>query len=361
MTFYPNTKPVALLHFPDLLADSPWALNPNPLLAQVERECQQWWSQYDVFPFGKKRELFKKQGFGMFAAIMHPRAGHVYLTNTAHYLYFLFAFDDIAEKVSAAEVIDMAKAVFAKLDPTAFPGPVPKVKGPIRELVRCMTSIWKDLLKTSTPTFQRRFIADFKDYIDAVIAEVSDKNQHHTPDLESYVSARRKTGACRTTFDFIEYVDHLDVPDSIYASPLMDELSDAGNDIITWSNDIYSFNREYWQGIHNYNMVSVMMNQNKVSVQEAINATAELYRARVQNFVDIKEQFLESVAESFDDPRVLDHTAQYIQGLEDSLIGCIEFNFASNRYFGEHSEVVRRELVIPFAPGPARPLPGKAY
>jgi hypothetical protein len=358
MTFY--SKPVTLLHFPDLLADTPWKLNPNPLLAQVEQECQEWWSQYDVFPAGKKAELFLKQGFGLFAALMHPRASHICLTTTAHYLYFLFAFDDIAEKVSADEVIDMARAVFALLDPTAYPGPTPVVKGPVKELVRCMDDVWKDLLRTSTPVFQRRFLADFKDYVDAVIAEVSDKNEQYTPDVESYVAARRKTGACRTTFDFIEYCDYLDIPDSIYASPLMEQLSDAGNDIITWSNDIYSYNREYWQGIHNYNMVSVIVNQNKATAQEAINATAELYRARVQNFIEIKEQLLESVAESFDDPKVLDHMTQYVEGLENSLIGCVEFNFASNRYFGEFSEVVRRELVIPFAPGPARPLPGKA-
>lgn len=139
MTFHSKPQaPVTLLHFPDLLAQSPWKLNPNPLLAQVEQECQEWWSQFEVFPFGKKRDLFRKQGFGLFAALMHPRASHICLTTTAHYLYFLFAFDDIAEKVSAAEVIDMARAVFALLDPTAYPGPTPVVQGPVKELVRCM-------------------------------------------------------------------------------------------------------------------------------------------------------------------------------------------------------------------------------
>jgi hypothetical protein len=33
----------------------------------------------------------------------------------------------------------------------------------------------------------------------------------------------------------------MDLPDEVVNHPIVKELADAGNDILTWANDIYSF------------------------------------------------------------------------------------------------------------------------
>ena len=53
----------------------------------------------------------------------------------------------------------------------------------------------------------------------------------------------------QTTIVFIEYVYDINIPDEAFYHPTVKAVSELSNDIISWANDIYSFNNEYSRAV----------------------------------------------------------------------------------------------------------------
>ena len=60
---------------------------------------------------------------------------------------------------------------------------------------------------------------------------------------------QRLTVYSQVTYACIEYTLQIDVPDEAFHHPVVESLSEAGNDILSWANDIYSFDNEQANGV----------------------------------------------------------------------------------------------------------------
>lgn len=83
---------------------------------------------------------------------------------------------------------------------------------------------------------KERFIHTFDLFFQAITQQAGDRDDGAIPDLESYIELRRDTSGCKPCWALIEYANGLDIPDDVMAHEVLEELGEAANDLVTWSN-----------------------------------------------------------------------------------------------------------------------------
>jgi hypothetical protein len=83
---------------------------------------------------------------------------------------------------------------------------------------------------------QRRFIETFEYFFQAISQQALDRANGVIPDLASYIALRRDTSGCKPCWALIEYANNLDIPDHVMNHPIICNLGEAANDLVTWSN-----------------------------------------------------------------------------------------------------------------------------
>lgn len=186
----------------------------------------------------------------------------------------------------------------------------------------------------------------------AVRQQALDRTYDDIPDLESYIALRRDTSGCKPCFALIEFAGGYDLPDVVVEHPSIQILQDATNDLVTWSNvsnpmpsytrhplqvcksrsiadplrvqDIFSYNVEQSRG-DTHNMVVVLMHEQGLAVQEAIDAVADLCERSIDTF----EQTRRSLPSW--GPIVDSNVESYIDGLQNWIIGSLHWSFLTER------------------------------
>jgi len=105
--------------------------------------------------------------------------------------------------------------------------------------------------------------------------------------------------------------------------------------------DVLSFGVEYARG-DTYNLVIVVMRENNLSVQQAMDYSAQLIQRRVDDFVSLKAK-LPSWS-----PDINRAAGLYIEGMEYWVTGTLQWCFSSNRYFGDEAVKVKQTRIMPF-------------
>ncbi|KAJ8481084.1 hypothetical protein ONZ51_g6252 [Trametes cubensis] len=227
---------------------------------------------------------------------------------------------------TAAEII----GVLCETQPTSIVG-------------RLTQSFWSRVSSTASPGAQRRFIEGLELFFSAVVQQAKHRQYNDIPDLESYIAMRRDTSGCKTCFALIEYANDLDIPDCVFENAVVRGMEEAANDIITWSNDIYSYNVEQANG-DTHNMVAVIRARESLSLQQAIDYVGTLCVQCIDRFQTL-QQLLPSWGPEVDVP-----LRAYIDGLGDWMIGSLVWSFETERYFGHAAPKVRATLAVPILP-----------
>lgn len=108
--------------------------------------------------------------------------------------------------------------------------------------------------------------------------------------------------------------------------------------------DLYSYNFERSRGIDDHNMVTVVMKEKGVDIQEAIDYIEKRFNNIAQKFLeDMKD--VPSFSETLD-PLV----AEYVWGLGNWVTGFLEWAFESKRYFGSKGPEVKKTRVVELLP-----------
>ena len=88
------------------------------------------------------------------------------------------------------------------------------------------------------------------------------------------------------------------------------------------------------------NPVTVIMNEEGFSLQEVVNYVAQSYK----EFGGIMNEYRKRIKSH--GPKEDENIQRYIDGLQQWVIGNLEWSFRIVRYFGKYSEEVRRTRVV---------------
>lgn len=188
-------------------------------------------------------------------------------------------------------------------------------------------------------TTNKRFVDTAELYVKAAFQQTVNRSIDRIPTVQEFIMLRRSTSGVDLSFVVLEYSLGLNLPDEVHSDPTISELRMAANDIITWSNDIYSFPVEQSRG-DAHNLVFITMCEQKIDAQSAINYVDQLIRKRTREYVEAKQSL-----QSFG-PEVEQEVVRYIQGMEYWIQGSIHWVFITPRYFGADAEEVRNTGVV---------------
>ena len=111
--------------------------------------------------------------------------------------------------------------------------------------------------------------------------------------------------------------------------------------------DVYSYNMEQAHGIAGVNVVTVLMCEHGIGLQEALDRVGAHFTALMNDFTSAKEGFS---ARSFGEPALDAAIARFVGAMEYWIIGNLNLSFETQRYFGPECGAVKKTKVVVLQP-----------
>ncbi|MFC7219049.1 hypothetical protein ACFQLX_12865 [Streptomyces polyrhachis] len=209
-----------------------------------------WAMRFDLVRTSAAAEHFRQAGFGQFAATVYPRA--VYLELVAQWQLFNWIVDDRLDEgyegLTPEGRTELARRLLAQLRVDLD---APEPWGPLAAAIR---DLWQRTAPLMSPRWRSRFIANFRDWLTFSL------RQHHNshdaalpvPELVTFLRRRRMNSGCLMSFDLIEPANGVEVAPEIAESEAYREIRAAANDVVSWTNDLYSIRKEIARGDHEH-------------------------------------------------------------------------------------------------------------
>eukprot|EP00753_Platysulcus_tardus_P013398 PLAT3672.1.p1 GENE.PLAT3672.1~~PLAT3672.1.p1 ORF type:complete len:412 (-),score=-36.47 PLAT3672.1:340-1575(-) len=346
---YPN-DPTEPDHFilPDLVGHCTFPLTYHPNGDAIAAQSVRWLDQMcpDLTP--KKRKALYGLQAGELTAHCYPYSiTDNHLRVVSDFMNYLFHLDNISDGMMTRDTETLADAVMNALwypheyRPTHAPGK----EQPEKEINagQIARDYWARCIQDAGPGVQARFKESLSFFFEAVHKQAQDRDAGIIPDLESYIDVRRDTSGCKPVFDLMEYALGIDLPDYVVEHPVIKALNQGTNDLVTWSNDIFSYNVEQSRG-DTHNMVVILMQYHGHTLQSAIDYVGDLCRQTINTFIENK-----SKVPSWG-PEVDKDVAGYVQGLQEWIVGSLHWSFQTKRYFGDNGAEVKRTRYVKLLP-----------
>ncbi|PIL35634.1 terpene synthase [Ganoderma sinense ZZ0214-1] len=329
-----STKEI-ILNFPDFISPIPYPLRCHPQEREVSRESEEWLLSMANFS-EQQRAKFLTLNAGLLSGWCYIDCTFDELRVCTDFMNFLFTLDDWTDEFDTTGTRGLAECVMNTLY-------FPETYSSDTAAYRLTKSFWERMRATAGPGCQQRLMSTLDTYFQAIMQQASDRGSRNIPDLEEYILLRRDTSGCKTGFAFIEYAANIDLPDEVIEHPIIKAMSDSTNDLVSWANDVLSYNAEQSRG-DTHNLVCVLMNQNGVDRQEAIEQAGALWEKTLNWYFECRKAVPSWGAE------VDRAVALYIQGLDDWIIANAEWSFETERYFGKEGHTVKKTRQVALLP-----------
>ncbi|KAK7452147.1 hypothetical protein VKT23_012252 [Stygiomarasmius scandens] len=297
----------------------------NPSYSEIRPQSRAWAAQYEQIIGGTKCCTYMdKCNFQLLASLGHPCADEIALRGAMDMLNMVFIYDEYTDKLSGPEaerppVIIQRTLTDPNFDDNSW-------------LCRMTREFHDNVLQKAGPEVRRRFIQHYCDYAIEVHTEAVLRDKNEVLDFSSYLSFRRETSGVRYTFDTVEYCLGLDLPQYVHDDPVFVTASNAGMDLIFWTNDLYSYDMEQSKGDHHdcANIITVIMKSKGIDAQAAVHFVAGYIESLTAQFLTAKQSLSRR-----SDPIFSEHAVRLLDGLGDWVRGHNQWYFASERYFGK--------------------------
>ncbi|KAJ7228636.1 terpenoid synthase [Mycena pura] len=332
---------------PDLVAHCTYPLSYNRDGDAVAQESVHWLDSScpDLSP--KQRKALYGLKAGELTAHCYHTAPANRLRVVSDFMNYLFHLDNISDGMMTRDTEVLSDAVMNALwlsevyRPTTSAGKVQ----PLEELNAGVLArdFWARAIPDAGPGTQERFKETLHMFFEAVNVQAKQRDSGFIPDLESYIALRRDTSGCKPCWALIEYGLDIDLPDFVVEHPVILALNQSTNDLVTWSNDIFSYNVEQSRG-DTHNMIVILMKYHGHTLQSAIDYVGELCRFTIDAFQRDRES-LPSWG-----PEIDDMVQRYVGGLENWIVGSLHWSFMTERYFGKSGADVKKNRFVALLP-----------
>ncbi|KAI3395183.1 hypothetical protein diail_1677 [Diaporthe ilicicola] len=328
-----------VLKLPNTLASWPWPRFINPHYEECKGESSGWAESFRAFG-PKAQAAFNRCDFNLLASFGYASLDRAGNRVGCDLMNLFFVFDEWSDVSTAAETRIQADVIMDSLRDPCKPRPAGEWVG--GALTR---SFWLNAIKIATVTAQKRFVDAFQHYTDAVVQQALDRDRGDLRDIQGYFEARRETIGAKPSFAINQI--HLDLPDHIVESPIITRLADLSTDMIIIGNDIYSYNVEQSRGDDGHNLVTVVMAELNLGVQEALDWIGRLHDELAAEFIveyaRVPELFTESEVANAEIRFYVDALGNWVRAND-------QWSFESQRYFGTDGMRILKERTVTLLP-----------
>ncbi|EJT99589.1 terpenoid synthase, partial [Dacryopinax primogenitus] len=307
---------------PDLVNMAPFEFRINPLDHIVSPASDKWLEASGTLATKKMKMAQKGLNAGLLGSMCWPDIqDKERLQVCADFVNYLFHLDDLTDEMDAISAGVVREAVIDQVSLTLH----------VVSDSNAADSMWLRICRTATPLVQRRFRDTLEEFFVAIMDEAIDRKKKVIRGVQDYIIRRRANGAVRPCFVLIEYANGFELPESVWHHPIIRDLQDWADDLVSWANggfylNILSFGVEYSRG-DTSNIVMSVMHEQGLGVQDAMNTVGKMFDDVVQNYLAAR-----AALPSWG-PEVDRNVQVYLQGLEYWIIGSTEWCFWTQRYF----------------------------
>jgi len=297
----------------------PFPSSINPWVQEAHAHTLAWAKQYRLVRKEPALRRFEASRFTWLAARAYPTAALADLEVINDWLTWLFMFDDqfdeglIGGRPEDLEVlIESYAALFAHAEPA--PGQGPAAEALIDLCLRTRSQM--------PGTWWARFTQHFSQYLSTYPWSVSNTARGVVPALDEYRQRRRHSGGMYQAIDLIEFVLHRVLPEELLGGPHFPLLSRITNDVVCWSNDLFSLEKELARGDVN-NLVLVVERAERIPLQQAVDRVGSMISSAVGHFEQVERAL----------PTDLEEAVQrYLSMLRAWMRGNLDWSIETGRY-----------------------------
>jgi hypothetical protein len=306
------------INYPPLSCPFPSGINPHAAEAQYATVA--WARRLHLVPQDGGR-LHRLQN-GILMARAYPFAGPVMLQIAADWGTWLFTLDDQCDEAGLGFDPEQLVQLHTRLLDVLQGIPprdedLPHVHG--------LWDLYRRMSIHAPEGWQARFRNSVSQYFHANVWEANNRRHRQIPDSASYCTMRRFTSAVYPCLLLIEVTEGLRLPSDAYSHPDVQSLARMANNVISWSNDIVSLEKERLQGdIHN--LAIVLSNEQNLSLQTAVDRVAALYEDEIYAFIALARRL-----PSFT-PSVDMELQRYVAGLRSWMRANLDWSHDTFRY-----------------------------
>ena len=342
---------------PQLTSPFPYQINPH--VERATAHLNDWVRQARLIGRPSARKRFERARFAWFAGVVYPTADAPRLELMADWFAWLFLVDDqfddgrIGRDPKLADVmLSDLRAVLRGNVPTdngpADNGPAdngPKENGAVAKgavakgaaipAAASLADLWRRTIPGTTTPWRRRFAAHLEECLrTAVTWEMANRIGGLLPEENEYIEKRRHTGAIYVCMDLIEVVEHLDIPRLLYFGPAFTAVLNAACNVVCWTNDVYSLEKERSLGeVHN--LVYLVERHRRLSRDEALSRVCAAIDEETRRYLAREAELLASHP-------ARDDLRRCTAGMRSWMRGNLDWSSRTQRY------------QAPGRPGPAR-------
>ncbi|KAI0363928.1 terpenoid synthase [Pilatotrama ljubarskyi] len=308
----------------------------NPHQEAAARATDAWFNRRNVY-HGLKKQKFLSHRFDSYAGMSFPDADVDHLETCIAFFLWAFSFDDLSDegalqsKPDAVQVgVDISMEVLRNPDAPApgFP------------YAAMLHDIWRRFRSTASPGACNRFFRAVESWMNSQVEQARNRSTDEIPSVEDFIILRRRTIGGPIVEAMVEYSLDLQIPEYVWDHPVLQEMSKAVIDIMTWPNDLCSFNKEQADGDFQ-NLVFCIMIERDTDLQSAVDILTDMLAQRVADYVRYKAQL-----PSFG-PEVDAELARYNKAIEQYTQGTVVWYYYSPRYFRGQSVSGKAEITVP--------------
>ncbi|KAG9232758.1 isoprenoid synthase domain-containing protein [Amylocarpus encephaloides] len=312
----------------------------NPFYHEVKKEADAW-IERQLQADEKVSKKIIRADFALFCAIASPEASRERLRTLCDWGNWVFPFDDMFDsghlKDDRRRCQDILSALLHRqdLEPSALKGNI--------NLVRVHNDVWNRVV------VQDRFSAAMSRYCEGVLEHVGHASQGTTPELEEYISVRRRGVGVEPVLALVQYAECIDVTDAAFEHHSVQELQRVVTDVIFLQNDILSYSKEearpripkscYRDEGVPHNIIMVFRSQG-CTTQEAYDKAGDMLKDCYRDWY-LTQAALPQYGEAMDA-----EIQRYIKALQNVMTASLHWHFKSDRYFGNMKDFARKYQMI---------------
>ncbi|AFZ24839.1 terpene synthase family protein [Cylindrospermum stagnale PCC 7417] len=258
----------------------------------------------------------------------YPNASLETLKIFNDFMFWGFFADDQFEKAGMSKQPEILEPEHARLVNILKGAEVTDIDTPVARA-------WRDIVQRlhqfphATSEWMLRFTKNMEDVFQGVRWEALNNSQGITLDFATFTKIRNFTIWMYPCIDLILLEARISLPPEVIEHPIVKRLNLATSNVIAWSNDIFSFEKDTRAG-NTHNLVIVLQHEYQIPLQEAFDRAAELHNAEVRIFIELSAQLPSFGAE------IDTNLQRYLSGLRSWLRGNLDWTLESPRYMIAH-------------------------
>ena len=301
----------------------------NPFGSEADRHTVAWATAFQLMPSGRAASRLSDTRPGALAAHCYPNAGRSDLCLIADWMTWLFLLDDLNDEGAYGrrpeDLEQMLSSVF-------FRSPA-QGRDAGDEFGAALADIVGRLGGRMLPAWRNRFLKHVADYFVANVWQAAHRRAGEVPDIDVFPRMRRDAGAVMPSFDLIEFAAAATLPAGVYYSRIYQRLLAAAADVVCWTNDLMTLEKEIAHG-DTHNLVCVVSATAGMTLEQAIDDVVARTDRRIEVFLTAERELDDVLGSPGIPGEAALATRRCVATLRAWMRGHVEWGRTTARYAG---------------------------